>query len=186
MIVYLELTEHYPACHRCYERHPNPKQVSLILLMTNTFLNKNIHNTINTMRKKQNVHRKQAIHLLTRWPLNLILLHLWLVCGFFLQLRSSFKQAFSKKKSSKPQSSHDEMEEMTDSSLPSSPKLQHTNRQTSTTQPLRSSPSTTEWVHTHTWPPKHLSFYPRLRELMYTTLSKWCIKMTGFVIFILQ
>uniref|UniRef100_A0A672R2X4 AAA+ ATPase domain-containing protein n=1 Tax=Sinocyclocheilus grahami TaxID=75366 RepID=A0A672R2X4_SINGR len=59
-------------------------------------------------------------------------------------LRSSFKQAFSKKKTNKPQSSHDEIEEMTDSSLPSSPKLQHTNRQTSTTQPLRSSPSTTE------------------------------------------
>ncbi|XP_042578132.1 neuron navigator 3 isoform X10 [Cyprinus carpio] len=60
------------------------------------------------------------------------------------QLRSSFKQAFSKKKSNKPQSPHDEIEEMTDSSLPSSPKLQHTNRQTSTAQPLRSSPSTTE------------------------------------------
>ncbi|XP_059367303.1 neuron navigator 3 isoform X2 [Carassius carassius] len=59
-------------------------------------------------------------------------------------LRSSFKQAFSKKKSNKPQSSHDEIEEMTDSSLPSSPKLQHANRQTSTPQPLRSSPSTTE------------------------------------------
>ncbi|KAG1929806.1 neuron navigator [Pimephales promelas] len=59
-------------------------------------------------------------------------------------LRSSFKQAFSKKKTNKSQSSHDEFEEMTDSSLPSSPKLQHTNRQTSTTQPLLSSPSTTE------------------------------------------
>uniref|UniRef100_A0A672LP98 Neuron navigator 3 n=1 Tax=Sinocyclocheilus grahami TaxID=75366 RepID=A0A672LP98_SINGR len=55
-------------------------------------------------------------------------------------LRSSFKQAFSKKKTNKPQSSHDEIEEMTDSSLPSSPKLQHTNRQTSPTQPLKSSP----------------------------------------------
>uniref|UniRef100_A0A8C0YCS2 Neuron navigator 3 n=1 Tax=Cyprinus carpio carpio TaxID=630221 RepID=A0A8C0YCS2_CYPCA len=55
-------------------------------------------------------------------------------------LRSSFKQAFSKKKTNKPQSSHDEFEEMTDSSLPSSPKLQHTDRQTSTTQPLKSSP----------------------------------------------
>uniref|UniRef100_A0A668ACQ6 Neuron navigator 3 n=1 Tax=Myripristis murdjan TaxID=586833 RepID=A0A668ACQ6_9TELE len=42
-------------------------------------------------------------------------------------LRSSFKQAFSKKKT-KSQSAHDEMEEMTDS-LPSSPKLQHANRQ---------------------------------------------------------
>uniref|UniRef100_A0A3B4UVY8 Neuron navigator 3 n=1 Tax=Seriola dumerili TaxID=41447 RepID=A0A3B4UVY8_SERDU len=39
----------------------------------------------------------------------------------------SFKQAFSKKKT-KSQSAHDEMEEMTDS-LPSSPKLQHDNRQ---------------------------------------------------------
>ncbi|XP_059361346.1 neuron navigator 3-like isoform X1 [Carassius carassius] len=60
------------------------------------------------------------------------------------QLRSSFKQAFSKKKTNKPQSPHDEFEEMTDSSLPSSPKLQHTDRQTSTTQPPRTSPSSTE------------------------------------------
>uniref|UniRef100_A0A3Q1AKY8 Calponin-homology (CH) domain-containing protein n=1 Tax=Amphiprion ocellaris TaxID=80972 RepID=A0A3Q1AKY8_AMPOC len=56
-------------------------------------------------------------------------------------LRSSFKQAFSKKKT-KSQSAHDEMEEMTDS-LPSSPKLQHDNRQGSVAT-LRSSPSTTE------------------------------------------
>uniref|UniRef100_A0A3P9PHC3 Neuron navigator 3 n=1 Tax=Poecilia reticulata TaxID=8081 RepID=A0A3P9PHC3_POERE len=55
-------------------------------------------------------------------------------------LRSSFKQAFSKKKS-KSQSAHDEMEEMTDS-VPSSPKLQHDNRQGSIAT-LRSSPSTT-------------------------------------------
>ncbi|CAN9508105.1 unnamed protein product [Ophioblennius macclurei] len=56
-------------------------------------------------------------------------------------LRSSFKQAFSKKKT-KSQSPHDEMEEMTDS-LPSSPKLQHDNRQGSVAT-LHSSPSTTE------------------------------------------
>ncbi|XP_054609793.1 neuron navigator 3 isoform X2 [Dunckerocampus dactyliophorus] len=56
-------------------------------------------------------------------------------------LRSSFKHAFSKKKT-KSQSAHDEMEEMTDS-LPSSPKLQHDNRQGSIAT-LRSSPSTTE------------------------------------------
>lgn len=56
-------------------------------------------------------------------------------------LRSSFKQAFSKKKT-KSQSAHDEMDEMTDS-LPSSPKLQHDNRQGSLAT-LRSSPSTTE------------------------------------------
>ncbi|KAM5170954.1 neuron navigator 3 isoform 2-T2 [Mantella aurantiaca] len=40
-------------------------------------------------------------------------------------LRSSFKQAFGKKKSNKPPSSHSDIEELTDSSVPSSPKLQH-------------------------------------------------------------
>nr|XP_015208331.1 PREDICTED: neuron navigator 3 isoform X2 [Lepisosteus oculatus] len=47
-------------------------------------------------------------------------------------LRSSFKQAFSKKKSAKPPSPHSDIEELTDSSLPSSPKLPHTTKQTST------------------------------------------------------
>ncbi|XP_051912040.1 neuron navigator 3 isoform X13 [Hippocampus zosterae] len=56
-------------------------------------------------------------------------------------LRSSFKHAFSKKKT-KSQSAHDEAEEMSDS-LPSSPKLQHDNRQGSVVT-LRSSPSATE------------------------------------------
>uniref|UniRef100_A0A4W5L534 Neuron navigator 3 n=1 Tax=Hucho hucho TaxID=62062 RepID=A0A4W5L534_9TELE len=55
----------------------------------------------------------------------------------------SFKQAFSKKKGNKPQSPHDDIEEMTDSSLPSSPKLQHANRQDSFPT-LLSSASTTE------------------------------------------
>ncbi|XP_051547116.1 neuron navigator 3-like [Myxocyprinus asiaticus] len=68
----------------------------------------------------------------------------WVADSIPAQLRSSFKQAFSKKKTNKPQTSHDEIEEITDFSLPSSPKLQHTSRQTSTPQPLRSSPSTTE------------------------------------------
>uniref|UniRef100_A0A670Y258 Neuron navigator 2 n=2 Tax=Pseudonaja textilis TaxID=8673 RepID=A0A670Y258_PSETE len=40
-------------------------------------------------------------------------------------LRSSFKQAFGKKKSPKSASSHSDIEEMTDFSLPSSPKLPH-------------------------------------------------------------
>ncbi|KTF83812.1 hypothetical protein cypCar_00031423 [Cyprinus carpio] len=48
-----------------------------------------------------------------------------------LQLRSSFKQAFSKKKSPKSASSHSDIEEMTDSSLPSSPKLPHNGTSTS-------------------------------------------------------
>ncbi|XP_062339736.1 neuron navigator 3 isoform X3 [Osmerus eperlanus] len=67
----------------------------------------------------------------------------WVADSIPAQLRSSFKQAFSKKKTSKSQSSHDEMEEMTDSSLPSSPKLQHASRQGSVPT-LRSSPSTTD------------------------------------------
>ncbi|XP_075456308.1 neuron navigator 3 isoform X4 [Ascaphus truei] len=41
------------------------------------------------------------------------------------ELRSSFKQAFGKKKSNKTPSSHSDIEELTDSSVPSSPKLQH-------------------------------------------------------------
>ncbi|XP_075932215.1 neuron navigator 3 [Anarhichas minor] len=65
----------------------------------------------------------------------------WVADSIPAQLRSSFKQAFSKKKS-KSQSPHDEMEEMIDS-LPSSPKLQHDNRQGSIAT-LHSSPSTTE------------------------------------------
>ncbi|XP_039514907.1 neuron navigator 2 isoform X1 [Pimephales promelas] len=47
------------------------------------------------------------------------------------ELRSSFKQAFSKKKSPKSASSHSDIEEMTDSSLPSSPKLPHNGTGTS-------------------------------------------------------
>ncbi|KAJ7985723.1 hypothetical protein DPEC_G00343420 [Dallia pectoralis] len=46
-------------------------------------------------------------------------------------LRSSFKQAFSKKKSPKSASSHSDIEEMTDGSLPSSPKLPHNGSNTS-------------------------------------------------------
>ncbi|XP_054362884.1 neuron navigator 3 isoform X4 [Mirounga angustirostris] len=42
------------------------------------------------------------------------------------ELRSSFKQAFGKKKSTKPPSSHSDIEELTDSSLPASPKVPHT------------------------------------------------------------
>ncbi|KAJ8007295.1 hypothetical protein DPEC_G00116050 [Dallia pectoralis] len=67
----------------------------------------------------------------------------WVADSIPAQLRSSFKQAFSKKKSNKPQSPHDDIEEMTDSSLPSSPQLQHANRQGSTST-LLSSGSTTE------------------------------------------
>nr|XP_012311919.1 neuron navigator 2 isoform X3 [Aotus nancymaae] len=56
------------------------------------------------------------------------------------ELRSSFKQAFGKKKSPKSASSHSDIEEMTDSSLPSSPKLPH-NGSTGSTSLLRNSHS---------------------------------------------
>ncbi|RMC09906.1 hypothetical protein DUI87_12693 [Hirundo rustica rustica] len=48
-------------------------------------------------------------------------------------LRSSFKQAFGKKKSTKPPSSHSDIEELTDSSLPSSPKLPHSSEECAAT-----------------------------------------------------
>ncbi|XP_026033562.1 neuron navigator 2 isoform X9 [Astatotilapia calliptera] len=57
-------------------------------------------------------------------------------------LRSSFKQAFSKKKSPKSASSHSDIEEMTDSSLPSSPKLPH-NGTSATGHMLRNTHSNT-------------------------------------------
>ncbi|XP_066580836.1 neuron navigator 3 isoform X2 [Amia ocellicauda] len=53
----------------------------------------------------------------------------WVADSIPAQLRSSFKQAFSKKKSAKPPSPHSDIEELTDSSLPSSPKLPHASRQ---------------------------------------------------------
>ncbi|XP_047658791.1 neuron navigator 2 isoform X3 [Tachysurus fulvidraco] len=55
------------------------------------------------------------------------------------ELRSSFKQAFTKKKSPKSASSHSDIEEMNDS-LPSSPKLPH-NGSSSSTPMLRNSNS---------------------------------------------
>ncbi|KAJ8381418.1 hypothetical protein SKAU_G00021960 [Synaphobranchus kaupii] len=58
-------------------------------------------------------------------------------------LRSSFKQAFSKKKPNKLASSHSDIEELTDSSQPSSPKLPHDTKQ-GVDCALRTSPSTTD------------------------------------------
>nr|XP_061817239.1 neuron navigator 3-like [Nerophis lumbriciformis] len=65
----------------------------------------------------------------------------WVADSIPAQLRSSFKHAFSKKKT-KSQSAVDEMEEMADA-LPPSPKLQHHNRQGSIPT-LHNSPSATE------------------------------------------
>ncbi|KAM8974743.1 neuron navigator 3 isoform 2-T2 [Pelodytes ibericus] len=64
------------------------------------------------------------------------------------ELRSSFKQAFGKKKSNKP-SSHSDIEELTDSSVPSSPKLLH-NSDDACSSSMKASQSSTEsaliWV----------------------------------------
>nr|XP_046202374.1 neuron navigator 2-like isoform X4 [Oncorhynchus gorbuscha] len=57
------------------------------------------------------------------------------------ELRSSFKQAFGKKKSPKSASSHSDIEEMTDCSLPSSPKLAAYNCSTPSTPMLQNSHS---------------------------------------------
>ncbi|XP_042323870.1 neuron navigator 3 isoform X8 [Sceloporus undulatus] len=54
------------------------------------------------------------------------------------ELRSSFKQAFGKKKSAKPPSSHSDIEEVTDSSLPSSPKLPHGSGECGSIKPSQS------------------------------------------------
>ncbi|KAM4039999.1 neuron navigator 3 isoform 8-T8 [Anomaloglossus baeobatrachus] len=59
------------------------------------------------------------------------------------ELRSSFKQAFGKKKSNKPPSNHSDIEELTDSSVPSSPKLQH-NSGDSSSSTIKQSPSNSE------------------------------------------
>ncbi|KAI1882022.1 hypothetical protein AGOR_G00246420 [Albula goreensis] len=67
----------------------------------------------------------------------------WVADSIPAQLRSSFKQAFSKKKPNKPPSPHSDIEEQTDSSLPSSPKLLHAAKQGSGTS-LRPSPSSNE------------------------------------------
>ncbi|XP_075065682.1 neuron navigator 3 isoform X3 [Mixophyes fleayi] len=59
------------------------------------------------------------------------------------ELRSSFKQAFGKKKSNKHPSSHSDIEELTDSSVPSSPKLQH-NSEDSISSAMKLSQSSSE------------------------------------------
>uniref|UniRef100_A0A8C1QUB4 Neuron navigator 2b n=1 Tax=Cyprinus carpio TaxID=7962 RepID=A0A8C1QUB4_CYPCA len=58
----------------------------------------------------------------------------------WVNLRSSFKQAFGKKKFPKSASSHSDIEEMTDSSLPSSPKLPY-NSSTASSPMIRNSHS---------------------------------------------
>lgn len=68
------------------------------------------------------------------------------LCFPHIQLRSSFKQAFSKKKSPKSASSHSDIEEMTDSSLPASPKLPH-NGTGASSHMLRNTHSNSLYVH---------------------------------------
>ncbi|KAJ8245377.1 hypothetical protein GJAV_G00270100 [Gymnothorax javanicus] len=67
----------------------------------------------------------------------------WVPESLPAQLRSSFKQAFSKKKPNKSASSHSDIEEQADSASNSSPKLQHTSNQGSVAS-LQPCPSSTE------------------------------------------
>ncbi|XP_011802335.1 PREDICTED: neuron navigator 3 isoform X1 [Colobus angolensis palliatus] len=67
------------------------------------------------------------------------------------ELRSSFKQAFGKKKSTKPPSSHSDIEELTDSSLPASPKLPHNAGDCSSAS---MKPSQSASASPLVWPPK--------------------------------
>ncbi|XP_050995662.1 neuron navigator 3 [Acomys russatus] len=75
-------------------------------------------------------------------------------------LRSSFKQAFGKKKSTKPPSSHSDIEELTDSSLPASPKLPHNASECGSTSMKPSQSASAVCVTVRTcrsplvWPPK--------------------------------
>lgn len=85
---------------------------------------------------------------------------------FSPQLRSSFKQAFSKKKSPKSASSHSDIEEMTDSSLPSSPKLPH-NGTSAAGHVLRNTHSNTLYVQAQHL---HVSLtFKKLLHLMHET-----------------
>nr|XP_054383399.1 neuron navigator 3 isoform X7 [Pongo abelii] len=80
-------------------------------------------------KKKKNWFVLSAGHDLTvalKWPFKTNCLEERSIGnGDPFKLRSSFKQAFGKKKSTKPPSSHSDIEELTDSSLPASPKLPH-------------------------------------------------------------
>ncbi|XP_069440201.1 neuron navigator 3 isoform X16 [Ovis canadensis] len=67
------------------------------------------------------------------------------------ELRSSFKQAFGKKKSTKPPSSHSDIEELTDSSLPASPKLPHNGSDCGSAS---MKPSQSASASPLVWPPK--------------------------------
>uniref|UniRef100_S4R5S3 Neuron navigator 3 n=1 Tax=Petromyzon marinus TaxID=7757 RepID=S4R5S3_PETMA len=79
------------------------------------------------------------------------------------KLRSSFKQAFGKKKSPKSASSHSDIEEMTtpDSSLPSSPKLPH-GAVTAVTPAIKPSHSASAYVHSHSPPAAFLCRRPAM------------------------
>uniref|UniRef100_A0A8P0SZE2 Neuron navigator 3 n=1 Tax=Canis lupus familiaris TaxID=9615 RepID=A0A8P0SZE2_CANLF len=80
-------------------------------------------------KKKKNWFILSAGHDLTvalKWPFKTNCLEERSIgSGDPFKLRSSFKQAFGKKKSTKPPSSHSDIEELTDSSLPASPKVPH-------------------------------------------------------------
>ncbi|XP_041071952.1 neuron navigator 3 [Carcharodon carcharias] len=86
------------------------------------------------------------------------------------QLRSSFKQAFGKKKSSKPNLSHSDIEEITDSSLPSSPKSLQDSTDPGSLKPSQSASAICECTETEAEAIVHLKSELREKELKLTDI----------------
>ncbi|MBN3288823.1 NAV3 protein, partial [Polyodon spathula] len=95
----------------------------------------------------------------------------WVADSIPAQLRSSFKQAFGKKKSAKPPSPHSDIEELTDHSLPSSPKLLHSSKQGPSMKTSQSASDACDCVKSSLiWIPKkrqngHVSYKHRSRKM---------------------
>ncbi|XP_067855383.1 neuron navigator 3 isoform X1 [Heptranchias perlo] len=85
-------------------------------------------------------------------------------------LRSSFKQAFGKKKSSKPNLSHSDIEEVTDSSLPTSPKSYQGSTDPGSLKPSQSASAICECTETEAEAIVHLKSELREKELKLTDI----------------
>ncbi|GCC20383.1 hypothetical protein chiPu_0018942, partial [Chiloscyllium punctatum] len=85
-------------------------------------------------------------------------------------LRSSFKQAFGKKKSSKPNLSHSDIEEITDSSIPSSPKSHQDSTDPGSLKPSHSTSAICECTETEAEAIVHLKSELREKELKLTDI----------------
>ncbi|XP_059508586.1 neuron navigator 3 isoform X2 [Stegostoma tigrinum] len=85
-------------------------------------------------------------------------------------LRSSFKQAFGKKKSSKPNLSHSDIEEVTDPSIPSSPNSHQDSTDPASLKPSHSTSAICECTETEAEAIVHLKSELREKELKLTDI----------------